>query len=692
MNDKITPEHLERAAYVYIRQSSLQQVRHNLESRRRQYELKDRARELGFEEVVVVDDDLGISGSGHHERPGFGRFLAAVCDGRVGAVLAFEASRLARNNRDWHHLIDLCVLTQTLVIDAEGIYDPGILNDRLLLGLKGTMSEFELGILRQRAQEAYRQKVLRGEVLTAVPIGFVRSHSNGIEISPDREVQAAIGGVFRDFERFGTLRQVLLWYHQEKITIPLANRSGDTPKLIWRLPNYQHLLRMLKNPTYAGAFAYGRTRCKTVVVEGRPRKRTGQRVAMEDWQLLIKDHHPGYISWQQYVENQRILKSNRTKSHEVGSGAPKKGSALLTGLLRCGRCGHKLQVAYRSREARSARYYCRTGNKEQGKPSCLCFAAFRVEQAVVETVLGACHPVAIEASLEVLDTERVENEQQRRRLEMALERARFEAQYARRQYDAVDPCNRLVAAELETRWNAALAQVAEAEDRLKAQQQSQRSLSEEEQNRLFEIGADLNAVWNDESAPIEIKKRIIRTVIHEIVVDVSHDNTTLNMQIHWVGGVHTVLKVPKNKTGRNAKATDHDVVELVRELALVQPDSCIASTLNRLGYRTGSGKTWNETRVKHLRNYNRVAVFDRGEARPWVTMEEAATILKTNPVVIRTMIRKNYLPAKQVAKHAPWTISREDLKRPEVYNSIKATRPGKHLADWNDGQCLIPNL
>ena len=238
MNNKINAKHLERAAYVYIQQSSLQQVRQNSESGRRQYELQDLARELGFAEVVIIDEDLGISGAGHHERPGFGRLLAAVCDGRVGAVLAMEASRLARNNRDWHHLIDLCVLTETLVLDAEGIYDPRLLNDRLLLGLKGTTSEFELGLLRQRAQEAYRQKVLRGEVLTIVPIGFVRSHSNRIEMTPDREVQEAVRRVFSDFERFGTLRQVLLWYHKENITIPVARAGQDGSRTVWRLPNY----------------------------------------------------------------------------------------------------------------------------------------------------------------------------------------------------------------------------------------------------------------------------------------------------------------------------------------------------------------------------------------------------------------------------------------------------------------------
>ena len=692
MNDKISAKQLERAAYVYIRQSSLQQVRHNLESGRRQYALQDRARELGFEEVVVIDDDLGISGAGHHERPGFGRLLTAVCDGRVGAVLAMEASRLARNNRDWHHLIDLCVLTQTLVVDAEGIYDPRLLNDRLLLGLKGTMSEFELGILRQRAQEAYRQKVLRGEVLTKVPIGFIRSHSNRIEMTPDREVQEAIRGVFRDFERFGTLRQVLLWYHQENITIPLASVGEGTQRTVWRLPNYQHLLRMLKNPTYAGAFAYGRTQCRSVVVEGRSRKSVGHRVAMENWQLLIKDHHLGYISWEQYLENQRILTSNRTKSHAVSCGAAKKGSALLTGLLRCARCGHKLHVAYRSREGQAPRYYCMTGNKEQGKPSCLCFAGFKVEQAVVEMVLEACQPMAIEASLQVLSAEGIEQDQKKRRLELALERVRYEAEHAKRQYDAVDPCNRLVAAELEARWNATLIQVAEAEARLQAEQQSHTSLSEEERNRLFELGSNLNAVWNDASAPIELKKRIIRTLINEIVVDVNHSSATVEMQIHWAGGVHTELKVRKNRAGHNANTTDRDVVELVRELALVQPDSNIASTLNRLGYHCGSGKTWNETRVKHLRNYNKIPVFVRGGDRSWVTMEEAADILKTGVTVIRTMIRKQFLPARQVAKHAPWTIRREDLQRPEIHNYVKAARPGKPAQYRNDSQSLIPNL
>jgi DNA invertase Pin-like site-specific DNA recombinase len=355
---------------VYIRQSTLHQVRFNQESWRRQYALEARARELGFTHVVIIDEDLGVSGSGQRERPGFGRLLAAVCNGEVGAVLALEASRLARNNRDWHHLIDLCVLTETLVVDAEGLYDPRLLNDRLLLGLKGTMSEFELGLLRQRAQEAYRQKVFRGEILTKVPLGYLRSSSSpsGIEMTPDRQIQEAIRGVFFQFERLGTLRQVLLWYHQEQVALPVAHRDAGGESIRWQLPHYAYLLRILKNPAYAGAFAWGRTCSRSSVVEGRSRKSSGHRVAMAQWPVLLKDHHAAYICWERYVENQRLLNSNRTRSHPVSCGAARQGSALLAGLLRCARCGHKLRVGYRGREGRAPRYLLPDGQPRAGKP------------------------------------------------------------------------------------------------------------------------------------------------------------------------------------------------------------------------------------------------------------------------------------------------------------------------------------
>jgi len=664
-------------------------VRHNLESNRRQYALQERARELGFREVMVIDDDLGISGSGNRERPGFGRLLTAVCNGQAGAVFALEAFRLARNNRDWHHLIDLCVLTEAVVVDADGVYDPRQLNDRLLLGLKGTMSEFELGILRQRAQEAYRQKVHRGEVLTRVPTGYVRGGPCGIEMTPDREVQESIRGVFRHFERLGTLRQALLWYHHEKISLPLMHVRDGVHELVWRLPNYQQLLRILRNPTYAGAFAYGRTRSLVQAAGDRSRKSSGHRVALEDWQVLIKDHHAAYISWARYMENQQILSSNRTKSHAASCGAAREGSALLPGLLRCARCGHKLHVAYRGREGRAPRYYCMTGNKEQGKPSCLCFGALRIEQAVVELVLDACGPLGVEASMQAFEAGRAEQAQKRRILELAVERASYEADRARRQYDAVDPENRLVAAELEARWNVALKRADEAQARLKSECESLITLTDEQRNRLLALGRNLHAAWHNQAAPVALKKRILRTVVHEIIVDVNHDARQIVMRIHWVGGVHTELKVRKNKSGRNGHATDLDVVELVRELARAQSDSLIAATLNRLGCQTGPGNNWNQTRVKNLRRQHQIPVFLPGCDRSWITMAEAARELKTGVGVVRTMIKHGILPASQLASNAPWLIQKNDLKNKAVQDHLKSVRKTISVQREDKNQTLM---
>lgn len=684
VSEKITGTQLGRAAYIYVRQSTLDQVQHNVESGRRQYALEERARKLGFETVVVVDEDLGVSGSGSQQRPGFVRLLAAVCNGEVGAVLALEASRLARNNRDWHHLIDLCVLTQTLVIDADGIYDPRLLNDRLLLGLKGTMSEFELGLLRQRAQEAYRQKVIRGEVLTRVPVGYVRKGSRGIEMTPDRQVQEAIRGLFVRFAGCGSLRQVLLWYHGEKVLFPVSRKRDGIDSVEWVLPNYQHLLRIMKNPTYAGAFAWGRTTTRSRVVDGRSRKTLGHRLGMDRWEVLLKGHHDGYISWDRYMENVGTLASNRTKSHQTGTGVARGGNALLAGILRCARCGHKLHVGYRDGDRKVARYYCMTGNKEQGKPSCLSFGGLRVENAIVANVIEACQPLGIEASLRALDGKHEEQDQKRKALDLALEKARFEAGRARRQYDATDPENRLVAAELERRWNAALAQVAEIEARLEEEELSKAPLSQAQRERLLSLGADLRALWEEPRTPMELKKRVLRSVINEVIVDDNRESGYIEMKIHWAGGVHTPLRVRRNKIGRNRNATAPDVVELVRELARGWRDSKIAGMLNRIGCLTGKGNCWNETRVKNLRRENGIPVFSNAEKRTWKTMEETAADLGVSMGAVRTMIRKRIVPARQAAKGAPWMIECEDLNKPAVQGYAKQARAGK-AAPCEDG-------
>jgi len=677
MNEKLSDDQLQRAAYIYIRQSTLQQVRHNIESNRRQYELEDRAKVLGFQSVVIVDDDLGISGSGTQQRPGFTRLLSAVCKGEVGAVFALEASRLARNNRDWHHLIDLCVFTDTLVIDDEGIYDPRQLNDRLLLGLKGTMSEFELGILRQRAQEAYRQKVMRGEVLTRVPVGFVRQDKIDIAITPDLEIQQAIRTLFEQFETKSSLRQVLLWYHEEKIPFATVRYRHGGYHVDWQLPNYQHLLRVIKNPTYAGAFAWGKSGSRSKIVAGRSLKTGGHKVPMEQWQVLIKDHHQGYITWDRYMDNQQKLTGNRTRSHQSSPGAAREGSALLAGLLRCAKCGYKMHVGYRGKNKRAPRYYCFSGNKEKGRPSCLSFGGVKVEKAVVDLLLETCRPIGVEASLHAFEQQDSQHVQKRRALELSLERLRYQADHARRQYDAVDPTNRLVASELEARWNESLKAVSEADALLAAEPEATLEPTEEQKKQLRQLGENLPELWNHSDSSFELKKRILRTVIEEIIVDINQGPGHIEMQIHWKGGTHTPLRAHKNKIGTNSNATDKTIAELVGEMAKAWTDKYVASVLNRLRLKTGKGNNWTEIRVRNLRRDNNIPIHNKAPERTWKTMEEAAEFLGISVANTRTMIRNEILPARQIIPGSPWMIEIVELSTDAIQNHLKQIKTGK---------------
>ena len=609
MNEKIKSTHLERTAFVYIRQSSRYQVLHNKESQRRQYELVEKAKTLGFQQIDLFDDDLGRSANGMVARPGFDRLVSSVCRGEAGAVLALEASRLARNNRDWYHLLDLCTLTETLVIDLDGIYDTRLMNDRLLLGLKGTMSEFELGLLRQRAQEGLRQKVARGEVLTDVSIGYIRTEDNRIEMTPDIQVQEAVQDVFTKFRELGSARQVLLWYQEQNLTLPTNLPSSGGRKVTWRSATYSRILSILKNPVYAGAFVYGRRRTKTVVREGRTRRTAGHEIPREEWEILLLDHHEGYIPWDEFVRNENQLKENAYMRGQLSRGAARKGTALLAGLFRCARCGRKLHVAYGGKQGIAPRYSCKGAYANHGKDLCISFGGLRVEQAVIKKVLEVIQPVSVKATLEAQNEISKQGEEKRRALQRTLEKAQYEVHYAQRQYEAVDPDNRLVAAELEKRWETALQQQKDIENQLDKFTIEQEFISDEERARLFELGQDLEHLWNHPKAPIDLKKRILRTVLEEIVVDVSEENSKIVLILHWMGGVHTTLNVVKNRHGQHRYCTDRNIVELVRDLANVCDDRSITNLLNRLGYRTGVGNTWTEPRVKSLRDYHHIPAF-----------------------------------------------------------------------------------
>jgi excisionase family DNA binding protein len=688
MSDKINPNHLERHAYVYVRQSTNYQVRNHREGQQRQYALAERARRLGFLQVVVLDEDLGRSGSGTQERPGFGRLLAAVCQGQVGAVLALEASRLARNQRDWQHLIDLCALTGTLLIDEDGVYDPRLGNDRLLLGLKGSLAEFELSLLRQRAQAARIQKVEKGFVLWEAPVGYVRTEGGVLEMSPDRQIQEALRGVFAKFRELGSARQVVLWYHEERIALPHAVPATAGREVVWKSPTPGRIRQILKNPCYAGAFAYGQREARTTVRDGRAHTSQGHKKPLEQWQVLIQDHHAGYISWAEYLHNQKTLEANAAMSSPQNAGAAKSGPALLSGLLRCGRCGRMLRVAYSGRGGRVPRYNCRGGRTLRGSGSCLTVGARGLDEAVCAEVLAALQPLGVEAALEAAASLGRDEDAKQKAVRLALEKARYQADRARRQYDAADPENRLVAAELEARWNEALRQVAELEARWKVLSAPAAAPSMEERQRLLTLGGDLEALWRHPGAAQALKKRILRTVLVEIIVDVTGDPPRNRLRLHWAGGAHTELLVRRVRTGQHQRCASGEVLDLVREMAKACDDRTIAAVLNRLGYRTGQGQTWRASRVVGLRHYHGIAAGAR--QAQWLTLEDAAEELGVSNTVVRRLIREKVLPAEQVVRYAPWLIRREDLLSPAVQAAVQAVQEGRKRPRTAPGQRELP--
>ena len=671
--NKIEPEHLARDAYVYVRQSTPDQLLHNPESRRRQYALVERARTLGFENVIVIDDDLGRSGDGQL-RPGFERLLAAIRAGTAGAVLAIEASRLARNGRDWHTLLEFCAFVHSLIIDEDGIYDPRHINDRLLLGLKGTFSELELSIFRQRSQEALRLKAARGDLNTMVAIGYRRSIDDRLEKDPDLRIQKALSLTFSKFNEIGSVRQLALWLRQEEIDLPIAIQGSQGRTVEWQPPRYHYLHRLLMNPVYAGAYVFGRTYTRTRFDGGRKVMTHGIMRPVEEWRVVIRDHHDGYISWEQYEHNRKVIADNANMKGSMVPGSVRNGIGLLTGLLRCGHCGRKLKVTHNKR--RGARYFCNTEIASPTGKRCLGFSNMRVDGAVSAEVLRAISPLALEAALQLIaDRERAGGEQLRQS-ELALEQVRYEVSHARRQYDAVDPANRLVAGELERRWNKCLEEVARLEEKIQSlQRQQPATLGDDERARLLELADDLPRLWNNPAASVDIRKRILRAVLEEIVATAAGNR--LHLVLHWQGGDHTRLEVIRNRTGQNRFKTDVETVQLIGELARMLPDHSIAPVLNRLGKRSARGHSWNELRVRNFRGTHQIAIYREGERaeRHELVLHEAASRLGVSKMTVIRLIREGVLPARQICAGAPYVIREEDLDRPEVRGAIGKGRP-----------------
>lgn len=672
---KVTTDHLKRRAVVYIRQSSPIQVANNLESQRRQYALVDHARQFGFQQIDVIDEDLGLSGSGQVDRPGFAKLVAEVCTGAVGAVFCIEASRLARNGRDWHHLIELCGLVHALVVDPDGVYDPGLLNDRLLLGLKGTMSEFELNLLRQRCQEAIRQKARRGELQFMLPIGYQWAASGKVEKDPDQRIQHAIELVFSKIAELGSARQVLLWFRGGKMSLPALAHGEAGREVIWKLPVYNSIWHILRNPMYAGGYAFGKTEARTKVVSGRARKTIGHFKPVETWTVLIRDHHPGYISWEQYERNQTMLADNAHMKSRMEPKAGRGGKSLLAGLLRCRRCGRMLHVAYSGTKGEVPRYHCRGAHLNHGEAWCISFGGLRPDQAVADEILKAVEGNAIEAAVEAATRVAEQRSQHRQALALELQQAEYEARLAARRYEAVDPDNRLVAGELETRWNAALRRVHEVEDRLRHVDMSNNTAARiPNKETLLTLAQNLPVIWNANTTDMRLKQRITRILIREIIADVDEGAHEIVLVIHWNGGRHSELRVKKNLTGHHSRCTSLEAIEVIRRMAGRFPDDQIAATLNRLGMKTGSGNNWIESRVRTARSYHQLPSYDPVLRQNMLTLEEASEALGISHKVVRRLIDSKVIVATQVVPWAPWEIPAESIRSEKLLHDVAALK------------------
>jgi len=663
--DKITASHLSRQAVVYLRQSSAAQVEHNRESTKRQYALAAKARELGWPEdrIIVIDEDLGLSGSGSVARTGFARLTAEVALAHVGLVLGLEVSRLARNNADWHRLIELAGLTDTLIGDADGIYHPADFNDRLLLGLKGTMSEAELHVLRARLNGGIRNKAKRGELRRGLPVGFVWGDGEGeVRFHPDEQVVTTIRTVFERFTEKGSVRQVWLWFRSEGIRFPLQMVQGA--EIRWVEASYTAVHHVLTNPVYAGAYVYGKTRQETILDASGVRRKRVRKLRRSEWQVLIPEHHPGFIDWQTYEANQaRIAKNTRPGPHKA-EGAVREGSALLQGLACCGHCGRRMHTHYRGRNS-SPGYHCPGKTIVEGRGVyCLNVGGVQVDNAVTQAFIAALEPAKLAAAVAATERLEADREATLKQWRLGVERAEFEAGRAERRYRAVDPDNRLVARGLERDWEDRLNELEKARAEFaRREQQRPRILRQEERERLLKIGPDLTTVWNADTTTARERKELLRTLIEEVIIKVERDKAAANLTIRWKGGTLTdlALELPRSKPA--PIRTDEDTVALVRRLAVYYPDSVIAGILNRQERKTAYGHRFEAGRVGNLRRHWDIPCFVPKETAAegeLMTIKQAAATLGVAPSTLHRLLGDGIIPGEQLTPGAPWRIRLTD--------------------------------
>lgn len=672
---KVRAEHQERVAFVYVRQSSLRQVRNNLESQRLQYGFAEQAAQLGWsrERIVIIDADQGQSGALPQSRGGFGGMVAAVARGEVGIVMSFELSRLSRNDLDWHHLVYLCRWTNTLIADEQGLYDPSSSADRMVLGIRGQVSELERDSIVHRMVEARWNKARRGEAFTIPPAGYELDELGRLELSSDEAVQAAMRRVFEKFDELGAARQVFLWWRSEGLTFPVRRAVPRTHPVVWRSVSYRLIYQTLRHPIYAGAFVFGRSEARREL-DPETQKVVLRRLrrAREEWPVLIQDHHPGYISFEQYLDNLQRLRGNAMmrspSTDESHQGATREGRALLQGLMRCGHCGRRMYVNYGGSNARRTLQY-RCSRQRVLAPECQLVGGKRIEATVVEAFLLATEAAGPEAAALAGERLREEIETAERAWKLRIEKAEYETQRAERQYMAIEPENRTVARELERRWNERLLELETLRDQAARAGQGRRPLTETELARAQELGRNLEAVWYASTTTVQDRKRLLRALIDE--VQVRTEEQRHRVRIVWKGGAVTEREVARFRIGDGQPRphrTAEEIVELVRKLARDFDDAQIARILHRQGHRSGLGLAFTKSSVSSLRHKNDIPVCTNKKSREGrdgpFTADEAARELGVSMHTVHRWLREGLLAGEQATPSAPWRILlTEDVRR-----------------------------